>query len=501
MKSQAKPLMIQGTMSNVGKSLITAALCRIFMRDGLRVAPFKSQNMALNSFVTPDGFEIGRAQAMQAEAAGKDADVRMNPILLKPMWDSMSQVILNGEPYKNMNSADYYAAKKNFIPHILEAYESLAAENDAIIIEGAGSPAEINLNDNDIVNMGLAEMLRAPVILTADIDRGGVFASLFGTVALLPKYKNYFKGSIINKFRGDISLLAPALDGFAKTLGFPFLGVVPYLSVDIDDEDSLACGFNENKSKDCDVDIAVIKLPRISNFTDMQALSAFSGVSVRYVSKKGRLAGADLIIIPGTKNTLGDLRFLKESGIFEDIKTAAGRGVPVIGLCGGYQMMGKIIFDPDGVEGGGTEAGFGFFNSETVFSDDKRRTRVKGKFKGIDGFFDFLNDISFVGYEIHMGKTKGVLDEIIKLNEPSTGGTLGEAKGNFFGTYVHGVFDEHATSQALIGAICKAKKLPLKTAQALSRKAQKEAEYDELANAVKAALDMDKIYAILEKGI
>lgn len=501
MKSHAKPLMIQGTMSNVGKSLITAALCRIFMRDGLRVAPFKSQNMALNSFVTPDGFEIGRAQAMQAEAAGKDADIRMNPILLKPMGDSLSQVILMGEPYKNMKAADYYMAKKDFIPHILDAYESLAAENDAIIIEGAGSPAEINLNDGDIVNMGLAEMVKAPVLLTADIDRGGVFASLFGTVALLPKYKNYFKGSIINKFRGDISLLAPALDGFAKTLGFPVLGVVPYLSLNIDDEDSLACGFSENKSKDCDVDIAVIKLPRISNFTDMGVFPSFSGVSVRYVSKKDRLDGADLIIIPGTKNTLGDLRFLKESGIFEDIKTAAGRGVPVIGLCGGYQMMGAHIFDPRGVEGGGTEAGFGFFDSETVFSDDKRRTRISGEFKGIEGFFRFLNGLSFVGYEIHMGKTTGVLNEIIKLNEPSTGGTLGEARGNFFGTYIHGVFDEPAISQALIGAICKAKNLPPKTASALSRKAQKDAEYDKLADAVKRALDMDKIYRILEKGM
>lgn len=501
MNSHAKPLMIQGTMSNVGKSLITAALCRIFMRDGLRVAPFKSQNMALNSFVTPNGLEIGRAQAMQAEAAGIDADIRMNPILLKPIGDSLSQVVLNGEPYKNMKAMDYYKAKNDFIPHILEAYEGLAAENDVIVIEGAGSPAEINLNDNDIVNMGLAEMLQSPVILTADIDRGGVFASLFGTVALLPKYKNYFKGSIINKFRGDISLLAPALDGFAKTLGFPVLGVVPYLSLDIDDEDSLACNFDANKSDDCDIDIAVIKLPRISNFTDMSTLAAFPGVSVRYVSKKDRLAGADMIIIPGTKNTLGDLRFLKETGIFDDIKNAASAGIPIIGLCGGYQMMGKTISDPQGVEGGGTEDGFSFFDNQTVFSEDKTRSRVKGYFQGVHGFFDFLNGLSFVGYEIHMGKSTGISQNIMHQYSLSNASHLGQAKDNFFGAYVHGVLDEPGIVQKLIATICSAKNIPLKNAPMLSRKAQKEAEYDKLADAVKSAVDIEKVYRILEKGL
>ena len=297
----AKAIMIQGTMSNAGKSLIAGGLCRIFRQDGYRVAPFKAQNMALNSFITSDGFEMGRAQAMQAEAAMIDPDVRMNPILLKPSSDTGSQVIVNGEVIGNMSAREYYRNKLKYVPNIMEAYNSLAAENDIIVIEGAGSPAEINLKKDDIVNMGMAKLAKSPVILAGDIDRGGVFAQLIGTVMLLDEdEREYIKGLIVNKFRGDKSILQSGLDIIEEKSGKPVIGVIPYVDVDIDEEDSLSERFSKTNAPGI-VDIAVIRTPRISNFTDFTPFECVDGVSLRYVSSAAALGEPDLIIIPGTK--------------------------------------------------------------------------------------------------------------------------------------------------------------------------------------------------------
>ena len=311
----AKNIMIQGTMSNAGKSLLAAGLCRIFKQDGYRVAPFKSQNMALNSFITEAGGEMGRAQVVQAEAAGVKPDVRMNPILLKPTTDVGSQVIVNGVAMGNMRAMEYYRRKREFIPQILEAYNGLAAENDIIVIEGAGSPAEINLKQQDIVNMGMAELVDAPVLLVGDIDRGGVFAQLYGTIALLEEQeRKRIKGTVVNKFRGDRAILQPGIDILEKICGVPVAGVIPYTHVDIDDEDSLSTRFTRESSRKA-IDIAVIKLPRISNFTDVSPLERFPNVSVRYIERPDDLKEPDLILIPGTKSTIADLLWLRQSGL------------------------------------------------------------------------------------------------------------------------------------------------------------------------------------------
>ena len=331
----AKNIMIQGTMSNAGKSLLCAGLCRIFWQDGYRVAPFKSQNMALNSFITADGGEMGRAQVVQAEAAGIEPDVRMNPILLKPTTDVGSQVIVNGVVQGNMRAMEYYRRKREFVPAVLEAYDSLAAENDIIVIEGAGSPAEINLKQEDIVNMGLAKLVDAPVLLVGDIDRGGVFAQLYGTVALLePEEKARIKGTIVNKFRGDRKILEPGLETLEQLCGVPVAGVIPYVHVDIDDEDSLSTRFTRDTGRK-DIDLAVIRLPRISNFTDFAPFERFENVSVRYVEKVSDLHDPDMILLPGTKSTIADLKWLRESGLEAAVLKAASAGTPIFGICGG----------------------------------------------------------------------------------------------------------------------------------------------------------------------
>ena len=309
----AKSIMIQGTMSNVGKSIVTAGLCRIFKQDGYRVAPFKSQNMALNSYITKDGLEMGRAQAVQAEAAGVEPDVAMNPILLKPTNDIGSQVIVNGEVLGTMPAREYFKKKKSLIPEILKAYRKLENEYDIIVIEGAGSPAEINLKQRDIVNMGMAQMANAPVLLCADIDRGGVFASLYGTVALLePEERARVKGLIVNNFRGDKTILDPGVAMLERMTGIPVVGVVPHLTVDLDDEDSLTERFDCAGSRGL-LDIAVIRLPRISNFTDFNALARLPEVSLRYVKHASQLGCPDAVILPGTKNTMEDLRWRRPS--------------------------------------------------------------------------------------------------------------------------------------------------------------------------------------------
>ena len=341
----AKAIMIQGTMSNAGKSLFAAALCRIFRQDGYSAAPFKSQNMALNSFITSEGLEMGRAQAMQAEAAGIEPSVLMNPILLKPTTDVGSQVIVNGEVMGNMRAAEYFKHKKKLVPHIMSAYNKLAEKHDIIVIEGAGSPAELNLKSDDIVNMGMAKMAHAPVLLVGDIDRGGVFAQLIGTVMLMEEdEKKYMKGLVVNKFRGDRSLFDDGVKILEEKSGKPVVGVVPYVKCDIDDEDSLS----EKLSGQAGgiIDIAVIRLPRISNFTDFDAFAQYEGVGVRYVGSAEELGQPDLVIIPGTKSTITDMKFLRESGIEAAVKKLVSKNIPVFGICGGFQMLGKVISDP-----------------------------------------------------------------------------------------------------------------------------------------------------------
>ncbi len=484
----SKTIMIQGTMSNVGKSLITAALCRIFTQDGYRCAPFKSQNMALNSYITPDGLEIGRAQAMQAEAAKIEADVCMNPILLKPTNDIGSQVILMGKSIGNMRASEYFKRKKEFIPYILDAYKRLSENNDIIVIEGAGSPAEINLKQNDIVNMGLAEMLSSPVILTGDIDRGGVFAQLLGTMELLEeKERALVKGVLINKFRGDMEILRPGLTSIEKRCSTRVLGVIPYINCDIDDEDSLSERFHKTDINGL-IDIAVIRLKRISNFTDFIPFECIDGVSVRYVSKASEIGNPDMIIIPGTKNTVGDLMQLRENGIEAAVKKFASKGGAVFGICGGYQMLGEKITDMEGAETKGEFRGMELIPVETVFDSEKTTTRTEGHLNRIDGIFKNLSGIHFKGYEIHMGED-GRDEHILK------------GKNNVYGTYIHGIFDEKQIAENIIRSLMEMKGLVYDNIKAVDMAEYKNTQYDILAENVRRNIDMEAVYDILEKGV
>ena len=481
----AKKIMIQGTASNSGKSLLVAALCRIFMQDGYKVAPFKSQNMALNSFITEDGLEMGRAQVMQAEAAGIKADIRMNPILLKPNSEDGSQVIVNGEVLGNMKAQKYYKNKDKMIPEILKAFNSLSEEYDIIVIEGAGSPAEINLKDNDIVNMGMAKMVDAPVIIVGDIDRGGVFASLAGTMLLLDNdEKLRVKGTIINKFRGDVEILKPGIKMLEDIINTPCLGIVPYLKVDIDDEDSLSERLVK-KQNNALIDIAVIRFPRISNFTDFNVLEYIDGVSVRYVGSKSDLKEPDLIILPGSKNTMEDLKWLRESGIEPMIMKHVAKDKPLIGICGGYQMLGTTLKDPYKVEHGGEMSGLGLLDCETVFEREKTRTRVSGRLNKVTGIFSCLSEVEYEGYEIHMGKT--------------TNNQKFVNKNNVYGSYIHGIFDKDSVSKGIAKALLQKKGLTFKNIADFDMEKYKISQYDILAYEVRKAINMDYIYSLLEE--
>ena len=495
----AKCIMVQGTTSNAGKSLTVAALCRIFAQDGYRVAPFKSQNMALNSFITADGMEMGRAQVVQAEAAGLAPDVRMNPILLKPTSDCGSQVIVNGKPIGNMRAAEYFRFKTQLIPDIMQAYNSLAAENDIIVIEGAGSPAEINLKAQDIVNMGMAKLADAPVLLVGDIDRGGVFASLYGTVELLePDERARIKGLIINKFRGDPAILEPGLDMLEEKVHIPFVGVVPYLHVDIDDEDSLSERLSSAQDTKALLDIAVIRLPRLSNFTDFDPLGRQEGVSLRYVGSVEALGQPDLILLPGSKNTMGDLRWLRQNGLEAEIKKYAAAGGAVIGICGGYQMMGETLSDPHGVEDGGAMDGIGLLPMHTEFSMEKTTSQVTGAFRTVDGAFSALSDQSFAGYEIHMGvSTSSGGAPLTRLNRAGEVILDGLQNGSCLGTYVHGIFDSEEVCRALVCTLLKRRGLSEDALTVISHEEYRRRQYDLLADSVRKSLDMDAIYRIL----
>lgn len=487
----AKSVMIQGTMSNVGKSFFTAALCRIFRQDGYACVPFKSQNMALNSYITKDGSEIGRAQAMQAEAAGVEPSPLMNPILLKPTTDVGSQVIVNGRPVGNMSAREYFRRKKEFVPDIMKAYGELSAQNDIIVIEGAGSPVELNLKNDDIVNMGMAKLAKSPVLLVGDIDRGGVFAQLIGTLNLLePDERDLVKGLVVNKFRGDKTLFNSGTDILRQRGNKTVLGVVPYIHCDIEDEDSLSDKL-ENRS-DGIIDIAVIRLPRISNFTDFDVFSQYDGVSVRYVTKYTELENADMIIIPGTKSTISDMKWLRESGIETMIKKRANNGIPVFAICGGYQMLGRKISDPLETENGGSVDGMNMLECETTFVGEKNQFQTSGKFLDTEGFFACLSGAEFSGYEIHMGVTENSGKKLT-----SCGGSY---KNNVYGCYVHGIFDSPDVSERIVHRLFEAKGISYIGGET-DRHAYKEKQFDILADSVRKNIDMDLLYRIIENGV
>lgn len=482
--------MIQGTMSNAGKSLLCAGLCRIFKQDGYRVAPFKSQNMALNSFITKAGGEMGRAQVVQAEAAGIAPDTRMNPILLKPTTDVGSQVIVNGKVQGNMRAMEYYRRKREFIPDVLEAYNSLASEYDIIVIEGAGSPAEINLKQEDIVNMGLAKLVDAPVLLVGDIDRGGVFAQLYGTVALLEEdERDRIKGTVVNKFRGDRAILEPGLKTLEDLCGVPVVGVIPYTHVDIDDEDSLTERFDKSTERKL-IDIAVIRLPRISNFTDFSPFERYGNVSLRYVDSVGDLHQPDMIILPGTKSTIADLRWLRQCGLEAAIHKAANAGTLVFGVCGGYQMLGRTVSDPEQVEAAGTTEilGMGLLEMDTIFLGEKVQTQTTGVFSGISGMLSDLNGMAYSGYEIHMGRSEEEMPALTGAD-------------NVYGSYVHGIFDASGISDTILKAICVKKGIDFDALETFDISEYKERQYDLLADAVRSGLDMEFIYRILNREV
>ena len=444
--SKAKCIMVQGTMSGAGKSLLCAALCRIFAQDGYRVAPFKSQNMALNSFVTRNGAEMGRAQVVQAQAADVEPDVRMNPILLKPSSDVGSQVIVNGKARGQMSAAAYFKMKRSLIPDILEAYNSLAAENDIIVIEGAGSPAEINLKADDIVNMGLAKLVDAPVLLAGDIDRGGVFAQLYGTVELLEADERArIRGLIINKFRGDVEIL---------------------------------------------------RLPHVSNFTDFIPLEQHPLLGVRYVQRTRQLGAPDLVILPGTKNTMDDLRWLRESGLEAAVLRLSAAGTPVLGVCGGYQMLGEQLCDPAGEESGTpcTLRGLGLLPTTTVFGTEKHLTQTAAcvttePFAGA----------KLTGYEIHAGRTEVWGSAFCILADGTPEGCV---QDSVFGTYLHGLFDTGELTEKLTAFLCKRKGIDPAGAELIPMEQYRQQQLDLLADGVRAALDMPAIYAAMgmQKG-
>lgn len=485
----AKVIMVQGTMSNAGKSLLVAGLCRIFKQDGYRVAPFKSQNMALNSYITSEGLEMGRAQVMQAEAAGIEPLVCMNPILLKPTNSIGSQVIVNGEVIGNMKARDYFAYKKQLVPDIIKAFKKLEEIADIIVIEGAGNPAEINLKENDIVNMGMAKMVDAPVLLVGDIDRGGVFAQLLGTLMLLEDdEKARITGLVINKFRGDKSILDPGIDMLEEKGGVKVAGVVPYMELKLEDEDSLTERFNVSTCLENVLDIAVIRYPRISNFTDFNVFEQIDGVSVRYVNNVNELGSPDMVILPGSKNTMGDLKWMRETGMEALVKKLSEK-VPVFGVCGGYQMLGQMITDDEQIEEGGELRGMQLLPVNTRLENRKTRKQVSGKLGKVDGVFRGLSELEYEGYEIHMGVTSYMDGSLVK--------DVIVQNGNIYGSYVHGIFDKSEIAMTIIQSLAEAKGMSLSDISVMDYKAFKEKEYDKLAQGIREYMDMDEIYKML----
>ncbi|MBR6255864.1 MAG: cobyric acid synthase [Lachnospiraceae bacterium] len=488
-------IMIQGTMSAAGKSLIAAGLCRVFARAGYKVMPFKSQNMALNSFVTREGLEMGRAQAMQAECCMREPLVCMNPVLLKPTDDKGSQVIVNGRVIGNMRAVEYFRYKTQLIPEIKKAFDKCREMSDIVVIEGAGSPVEINLKKNDIVNMGLAEMTGAAVLLVGDIDRGGVFAQLIGTLDLLTtEERERVGGLIVNKFRGDIKLFEDGVKILEERSGKKVIGVVPFTDVNLEDEDSLSGRFDKQQKKD--FDIAVIRLAHISNFTDFDVFEQSEDISVRYVTEPSQLGKPDILMIPGTKNTIADLRRLKEQGFDEAICAYAASGGVVIGICGGYQILGRKISDPDSSECGGEEEGLGLLPVDTVMSAEKTRTQFEGSITGAQGILKDLCGKEIRGYEIHMGVSV-LSDSLNGEVKEFTSAATGYCTGNVYGTYVHGVFDAGDIAAALTECVAAAHGKSVDTASITDYRSFKETQYEKLADVLEESLDMQAIYEMM----
>ncbi len=503
--SQARAIMVLGTSSHVGKSLLTVALCRIFARRGYRVAPFKSQNMSLNSAATADGLEIGRAQALQAEAAGIAASVHMNPILIKPSGDSSSQVVVRGKIWGQISAADYHQRRvEELMPVVRESYQALASEYDVIILEGAGSPAEINLKRHDIANMRMAEMADAACLLVGDIDRGGVFASLFGTVALLEQAeRDRIRGFCINKFRGDLSLLQPGVRMMEERLGKPCLGVVPYMhGLALEEEDSVGLppidrsGFASTLHDPArKLRVAVIAVPSFSNFTDFASLGAEPSVDLRFCQAGEVLRHADIVILPGTKQTMQDLAWLQEKGLDREIRRHAAAGL-VVGICGGMQMLGEKLHDPEGIEHRGEMQGLGLLRIHTTMQADKVTRNASGAISaGADLFGQPVVNNRLAGYEIHVGRTI-----YLEGAEPFATLASGEQDGcvskdrRILGTYLHGLFDEDGFRHSFVQAARRFFKL--EDALLLNPwKAQREASFDLLARQVETSLDMRSIFA------
>lgn len=504
----ANYIMMMGTSSHVGKSILATAMCRILYRKGKKVVPFKAQNMALNSYVTRDGDEMGRAQVAQAEAAGMEPMVDMNPVLLKPTGNAASQVIIMGKPVGNMSAREYHRGYSlKAFDAVKEALGRLDKEYDTIVIEGAGSPAEINLKANDIVNMRVAKYLQAPVLLIADIDRGGALASLVGTLELLDEEERALvKGLVINKFRGDVTLLTPAIDFLEEKTGKPVLGVVPHIDqMGIDDEDSVSLEEKQAAPTEGDIRIAVIQTPKISNFTDFDALAHEKDVALYYVKSVEDLGEPDVIILPGSKNTTEDMLYLRKSGLGEKILAHAKAGKAVIGICGGYQMLGEVIRDPQHTESQNDEvAGLGLLGMETVFASEKLTSQVVAQCQDLHFMGQSISADNLQGYEIHMGHTAFTREAdkhpftVCQRRGKTCASQEGTANaaGNVFGTYIHGVFDNDVFRRSVLNAIRYSKGLEA-LANTRNVMAEKQQAYEHLADVVENALDMEKLYQIM----
>ncbi len=496
----AKTLMIQGTASSVGKSTITAGLCRIFYQDGFRVAPFKAQNMALNSFVTKEGGEIGRAQAVQAEAAGIEPSIYMNPVLLKPEAETGTQVVVLGKVARKIEASQYY----NYTPYlskiIQDSLNKLRTAYDIVVIEGAGSPAEINLRGKEIANMRVAKMANAPVLLVGDIDRGGIFASLVGTLELLTKQeRTLIKGFIVNKFRGNLKLLKPGLDSLEKRTGKPVIGVIPYFrDISIAQEDSVYLEERRAGSTNGNPDVAVIRLPHISNYDDFDPLEE-QHCTVRYITRAFELGNPDLIILPGSKSTIADLIYLWEQGLAQAIIERAKSGTPVIGICGGYQMLGLEINDPDKIESRHCSIlGLGLLDSTTIFNQEKTTTQVEARVIADWGLLEGLKDIKVIGYEIHMGQTRNwncpPVFQVMETPQGKAGYFDGAVSSNglVFGTYIHGLFHNTDFVHRLLNKLRQLRGLPTTSIRPVNR----QQAYDKLAEIIRQNLDMSQVYNI-----
>jgi adenosylcobyric acid synthase len=484
---KASYITILGTQSHAGKSILVTALCRIFRRRGYNVAPFKAQNMSLNSWITKDGKEIGIAQAIQALGASVEPCAEMNPVLLKPKGDMTSQVIVMGKPIGDKRVGQYYGSIDEMMSIAKRAIEKLSAQYSLIVIEGAGGAAEINLYDRDIANSRMAKAVGSPIILVGDIERGGVFASLYGTIALLPQDdKKLVKGMIINKFRGDVSLLKSGIDELERLTGVPVLGVVPYRRLNIPSEDSVSID-DKKASGRLDIDVAIIRFPLISNFTDFEPLENI--VKVRYVEMDDDLRDPDIIILPGSKNTISDLKSLKATPLFRRVKSLAMKGVPVLGICGGYQMLGSHVID-SGIEGGHNEnvEGLGLLPSITYFDAYEKLTRqVEKKVTSCGPILDRIKGGCVKGYEIHMGKsvTEAPVFEDDGCISPS---------GTIIGTYLHGIFDNKNFLDAVLSYVCERKGIDY------IPESEKADPFDELADHIEAFVDIERMIKIIEEN-